>query len=238
MTISRSGDPTVRILTNDKGHYSNIRIKLHAASRSDAERAAYDLVMPIVSEIAYRADAPVEVKATYCVELATGTQMMAATLVGAIKKAPRVGNDTLDPAVRELLAVYREGLNSTNPLAQALCFFKVTEGAEIHHKQKMRGLGLPVDPQPIDSEHIPTSVAAFTDTTPWGRESFVPYLGKTFREVRESMREKIRVAIAHLIPGNDPLVSDSFDDLEICREVAPVLRFMARHLIAVEVDES
>ena len=40
MTISRSGDPTVRILTNDKGHYSNIRIKLHAASRSDAERAS------------------------------------------------------------------------------------------------------------------------------------------------------------------------------------------------------
>ena len=64
---------------------------------------------------------------------------------------------------------------------------------------------------------------------------FTPYLGMTFSEVRESMKDTIRNGVAHLTPGQDNRVADYLDDLTACREVIPVLRYMAHVLIGQEL---
>lgn len=63
------------------------------------------------------------------------------------------------------------------------------------------------------------------------RDRFEPYLGKSFREVRDAFQDVIRNAVAHLTPGRELRVPDYMEDVEKCRETVPILRYIARELI-------
>jgi hypothetical protein len=54
-------------------------------------------------------------------------------------------------------------------------------------------------------------------------------------QVYDSMRDTIRNAVAHLVPGEELRVPDYFDDVERCRQAVPVLRYIARRLIEAEL---
>ena len=64
---------------------------------------------------------------------------------------------------------------------------------------------------------------------------FRPYFGLTFEEVKNSVEDTIRDAIAYLTPGREIRVADFFQDVVKCRNAVPVLRYMARELISEEL---
>ena len=60
-----------------------------------------------------------------------------------------------------------------------------------------------------------------------GTRCFTPYLGKTFAEIKESVHETIRNAVVHLTPGRDLRVADYLSDIQACRQITPILRYIA-----------
>jgi hypothetical protein len=226
----------VRIIPNSQGRLAQVRLSVEAASFSSAEKAAYDEIMPILSRLAFEADTSLEVTAIIVTEVATEIRSMGANVIGAIKPAPEI-EGIMSIEIRPYLAAYREGLNSNSPLYQALCFFKIIEGVATFSTKRTRaslnsGGGAIADPL---SKRIPSDLTALPDMMDWDREIFRPYFGKTFAEIKASITDTIRNAIAHLTPGRDIRIADHLDDVHACRNITPVLRYIARVLIEEEL---
>jgi hypothetical protein len=78
-------------------------------------------------------------------------------------------------------------------------------------------------------------MAAPFNAPDWARANFTHYLGRNFDEIRRAVEHTIRDAIAHITPGLDLRIADYASDIWACREVVPVLRYMARELIRNEL---
>lgn len=227
---------SLAILKNANGRLARIGTSVVAKSFAEAEAAAYDILMPQLSVLAFETDVPLEVKATVIIEEATSTQHIAATMMGKVRAVPAVqGYTTVE--LRPILASYREGLNSTSPTYQCLCFWKVLEGVKTFHMKRERAMarsGSTPPPDPLN-RLVPTNEADLPDQLEWSLDRFRPYLGKAYRDVMDDSRDTIRNAVAHITPGMELLLADYFADVEKCREIIPVLRFIARDLIKNEM---
>lgn len=225
-----------RIVSNSERRLARIHLTVTADNFAAAEKEAHDEVMPVLSRVAFEADTPVEVTAVLLTEQATQTLTVGATVVGAVQPAPQVvGLST--PELRPFLAAYREGLNSNSPLYQALSFYKVIEGVSSFHTNRRRASsksGGADAPDPL-SKRIPADPNDLPEMTPWARAVFAPHLGKTFTEIKTSVSDTVRNAVAHLTPGRDIHVADYLDDIQACRDITPVLRYVARALIGDEL---
>ena len=235
---SLDGSPlcAARIIPNSHGRLAQIRLTVTADSFSLAGSAAFDAVMPTLSRIAFEADTPVEVTAALLTEQATQTRRFGAMLAGAVQPAPELAGD-MTPELRPFLAAYREGLNVNSPLYQALSFYKVIEGVATFHTRRTRAArrsGAAVSADPM-AKQVPADPAELAGMTDWARENFTPYLGKTFREIRDSVKGTIRDAVAHITPGLDLRIADYAADIWACRDITPVLRYMAREMIRDEL---
>jgi hypothetical protein len=173
-------------------------------------------------------------------EQATQIRQVGATMLGSVQRAP-AWTGLMTKELGHLLATYRDGLNSNSPLYQALSFYKIIEGVAAlnarreHAAVNASPVALRPTPPILTRKVIPADVAQVPDVTEWQRVVFTPYLGKTFAEVRTEVEGTIRNAVAHLTPGGDTLVADQFEDIDACRAVTPVLRYMARDLISEEL---
>jgi hypothetical protein len=235
-TLDDSAWNVARIVPNQQHRLAQIRLTVTADNFVAAEKEAYDEVMPVLSRIAFEADTPVEVTAVLMTEQATQIRSVGATIIGTVQPAPEL-TGLMTPELRPFLAAYREGLNSNSPLYQALSFYKVVEGVTTFSTKRSRGAlknGGVVAPDPL-SKLIPADSNDLPDMTVWAREVFAPYLGKTFAEIKESVSNTIRNAVAHLAPGRDIRVADYLDDIRACRDITPILRYMARALIRDEL---
>jgi hypothetical protein len=219
---------------NAQRRLARAEVALQANNFPEAHREAYNQVMPQLSRLALEANVPIEVRAVVGVERQSRTVWVGATVVGATGSIADVSG-LMTPELAPLLATYREGLNSTAPLYQALSFFKVTEAVSALHTQRTRSArrtGTTVAPDPT-TQTIPASVEDLGDT--WTSEIFRDYLGMTFGAVKESFTEVIRNAVAHLTPGREIRIADRLEDIDECRRAVPVLRYMAREMIRAEI---
>lgn len=197
-----------RIVPNRSGRLAQIRLTVTADDFSSAENEAFDAVMPTLSRIAFQADTPLEVTAISLTERATQTRQLRTTLVGAVQPAPEIA-ETTTPELRMFLAAYREGLNGNSPLYQALSFYKILEGATKFHTNrvraaKKRGEAAPADPM---ARQIPVDPDGLADVTVWSRGNFMPYLGKSFAEIRDAVTDTIRHEELASLSGVDPSAS-------------------------------
>ena len=227
---------TARIVPNRSGRLAQIRLMVTADDFSSAENEAFDAVMPTLSRIAFEADTPLEVTAISLTERVTQTRQLRTTLIGAVQPAPEIAGTTT-PELRMFLAAYREGLNGNSPLYQALSFYKIIEGATKFHTNRVRaatrrGEAALVDPM---ARQLPADPKDLTDVAEWGRDNFAPYLGKSFAEIRDAVTDTIRNAVAHISPNMGLRIADYAADIQACRAITPVLRYVARDLIHEEL---
>jgi hypothetical protein len=223
--------------SNKRGRLSQVHLALDAESFADAEKFAHDIVMPILSRMSFELNVAVEVTATIMVEKSTMIQSIHAAVVGTAQSVQSV-EGPMTPELRPYLSAYREGLNSNSPLYQALSFFKVIEGVKKFHIKRLRAStsnSASNIPDP-GSHSIPSSIDQISIDSEWTRICFTPYLGLSFDEVVEKVRQTIRDAVAHISPGMELRTADYYEDDQTCRLIAPVLRYMARVLIQTELD--
>lgn len=224
--------PVVAATVNANGRLGTLRHDVVAADFHSAARTSYDQIMPLLSRWAFDHDAPITVSGVELLEVATDARKLIATFVGAVKTFSASSYECSAEA-KQALASYREGLSSSEPLYQALSYFKVIEmvfhvrAAERARSRKERL------PTLHPSEKFPTSTEFLH---PFDKEMyggyFAPYLGKKFTAVRDDLKGSLRNSIAHLDPGRDPFGVDTYDDLLTVERNLPVLRYMARVLLA------
>jgi hypothetical protein len=157
-TEHHAAEAAAAIHVNAERRLRDVSLEIEATSFDAAARNAYDLVMPMLSRWSFLHDVAIGTSGTLIEEIATGTRRLEAMVVGAVKAFSDDASIST-PEHRMLLASYREGLSSTEPLWQALSLYKVAEGVWALRNQRIQGhraAGLAIN-QP--SERVPGDVS-------------------------------------------------------------------------------
>ena len=112
---------------NEHHRLRSITLEVEADSFESAVRETYNLVTPVLSRWAFVHDVAITIAGVEVHELGTDARQWRLAMAGAVKRfsGPSASSTPQD---RRLLEAYREGLSSTEPLYQALSYFKVIEG--------------------------------------------------------------------------------------------------------------
>lgn len=223
---------------NAENRLATLRHDLEAENFHSAARTSYDLIMPILCRWSFDHNAPITVAGVELLEVSTDARKVIATFVGAVKNFTTSSYECSREA-KHALAAYREGLSSSEPLYQALSFFKVIEMVFYVRAAERNQARKDQLPNLHPSEKFPNT-ADFLH--PFDRQmygnNFEPFLGKKFTTVRDDLKGSLRNSIAHLDPGRDPFGIDTYDDLVTVESNLPALRYMARVLLASILDPS
>jgi hypothetical protein len=219
--------------SNSDGRLAHAEIEMHAEGLASAEEVAHDLVMQMLSRLAFETGAPIEAKAILVTEEATGTVSISTTLVGKIRTLKNIAGN-MEPQLAAYLSAYREGLSSLTPLYQALSFYKVIEGISKHHVRASRvatKAGKPVPPDALAGcfpRNIDESEGISADVVK-------ELVGRSLRDIWGGYADSVRNAAAHITPGKTSVVADRLADLSLCRKAVPVLRYIARCALEAEL---
>ncbi len=210
---------------NSSWRLGRITLRFRAESFDDARAQAHNQVNTLLSWLAFRHNVALDVTAWQIKEEATQSTEWQVGFLGQDRPlALREGISKVP--YRAPLAAYREGLNATNPFYSALCFFKVVTYTTGLRRQRRRNSPLPIaDPS---DERFPADLAdPLYVSDPAG--VLGQYAGATFGKIRDSLRETVRNALAHLdAEREDTILADRYADVEKCERAVPVLRHMAR----------
>lgn len=221
---------------NEHRRLRSISLEIRAASFLDARRQGHDFVVPFLSKWSFLHDVAITTSGVRIEELATGTQSIEVTMLGAVKAFSDSGGEST-PEHRVLLAAYREGISSAEPLWQALSLYKVAEGVWAIRAQRRKAMEEAGQPIYELSERVPQDITNLGHPSQHDvlSSSLTPYAGKKFRAVFDNIRATLRNSIAHIDPDGDPLAQDSWEDIQRIHDAIPALRWMSRHLLEVEI---
>lgn len=227
---------------NAQGALAKGQMRLYSANFIGAEREAFDLIMASLSWWSYHHDVALDIAGYHVLEEQTQSHRVVVGLVGKTKIWDMNITNTAamsEPKFRPLFAAYREGANASNPFYKLLCFYKVALGAKALRDQRRKALldagGKYQEPQ---GEYIPDALENLETAYQESHDVFRPYLGQKFTKVLNQLRGSLRNAIAHLDPtsatGNS-LSADTFDDIIMCEQALPVMRYISRTMLRNEV---
>jgi hypothetical protein len=233
------GEVTVIGHSNDDHRLSRFETTLDAKSLANAEEIAHDLVMPLISRLAFEVNVGIEVQALITTELATGGKSMAAVFVGNHGIPADSFKGRTNIWLAPLLSLYREGLTSSSPIYQALAFFKVTEGVakafhRMNRKAEQKGEKGPPDHLGMKFPAVGAEVSDIDSLDP---DAYPEHSGQSLREVWESYEHTLRDAASHITPGKQIIVADYLGNLVGVRRAVPVLRYIARKVLEAEIAD-
>jgi len=226
---SKDGDIVDFLLVPNRwGKLGKIVVPLEANNYEEAFNKAYGTLMPMLCDLSYRYDVPLDVLQVNVVERTTLTHM--------VQKMPDYSDALLDewlfgeegidysdfPLYSTFAYLYREGLNSSSVNYGFLCFYKVIEGMLKLRKQRAaRG-----ERRRYDNEKIEGEIA----------ENFPKeFHGKRFGYVIRKMA-LVRDRIAHAFldkDGPDIEQYDSLDERLKLEADASLYRPQAREIVRV-----
>ena len=223
---------------NDDGRLATARTCLEASSFREALTNAQNALDSYLSSLSFHHDVPMEAVAWRVTEEHTGAVHFAMKLLGKTKQLdlpPTLVRST--PSRRELFSTWREAMNATTPMAQALGFYKIIDRIHMYRADREARTRNSERHYLPPREVIPDEASLFADYDD-ASGSFAPYLGKKFTAVwKGDLRDRIRNAIAHLRKDGPSLTADNSADIGICREAVPLLHYMARTMLLCEISD-
>lgn len=225
---------SVSFISNSEGVLTLAQMRFQADNFDEALRLSHDAVSPVLSYWSYRYDVAIDVSGYEAIEEQSGTRRYSFGVVGR-NKALDLGDEAkLLPVFRPVYSNYREAVNATNVFYQLLCFYKVTEGVKRLRDERKKSLVAkgetptdPVEKIPDRPDDIRSDKAS--------KDAFTPYLGKKFTWVLDQFRGVFRNAVAHLDPSGNILDADKYDDVMSCTRAIPVIKYIARRMIELEL---
>lgn len=218
--------------SNAQGRIATAEIRVEANSFVEAERYAYDLVIPQLSYWSYLYNVAVDIGGYKVLEEETDSIKFSFAMLGAVKPFNKEVNTISQPEYRRFFAAYREGMNATNVFYQSLSFYKVIEGIRALRKRVARKNKLALAVYP--SERFPSDINSLP--TEELREFAKPYVGQDYETVFDTFTELVRNAIAHLSQLDAVLDIDRFNDMETCLKAIPILKHMAHHMLENDLE--
>lgn len=225
-------DYEVKVDINSHGRMRALSLEIQADGFAVASHLGHDLIMPILSRWSFLHDVAITTSMVRIEEMATGAQRLTQWITGALKGfTDQAGLST--PDHRALLAAYREGISSTEPLWRALSLYKVAEGVWALRQRRREAAHAAGRRFRDQTERVPNDVRGL------GEEglaiSLAPYAGKKFRAAFDDIRAALRNSIAHLDPDGDPLAQDSWADMQRINAALPAMHWMSRQLLLAEL---
>ena len=224
------------LVTNGHGRAARVDVTVVAQGFAQAKSLAYDFVAPMLSFWSFEYDVAIDLLGFDCLEVATGSRDFVFGVLGMVQDFDLTKHHRFDKEADDLLASYREAVNSTNLFYRVLTFYKIADAIRANRRRLNRKHKLLSLPEPALPEVMPSSAddRLLQDQE---RDRFVPYLGQDFNAVLESFREPVRNAVAHVVPGKAVLSADRLQDLGRCEDLLPPLRFVARTMLRNHLTE-
>ena len=206
--VSSDGEPIEYILVPNKwGRLGKVRTEVEAESFADANNKAHKTLLPILCDLSYRYDVPLDILQVNTVELTTLTHAVEKVLdyrEAVLHKDPFDGGlDYADfPLYSTFVYLYREGLNSSSIAYGFLCFYRIIEGIyKIRNKRAVEA----GERRRYDNEKVEGEMVKLFDGE---------FHGKRFGYVFEKMTS-VRTKVAHaFLGGKEGPGVEEFDSLE------------------------
>lgn len=241
---------------NSKGFLGKIELEtIEANNYTDATLTAVRGILPVLSEISYRYDVPLNIYQIDAIEVKTKSRII--VTYNKFKETP-FWNEKEREFNKDFLkyaSYYREGLTSNSISYQFLCYYKIIEGIRARRSRIIEEARREKREIPEKlKERIPTTGKEKKD---WLNSLFIApqewdemALNSVFiNEIenksignlisKQSELHKLRLKIAHSILDNDePALSiDDVIDVEHLHKWLPVAKFIARYLLNREFPD-
>jgi hypothetical protein len=218
-----------------------------AADRYDAERRAYDALVPSLSNWSVHLDIPLEVQIMETMEMRT--ENVGIRIVQPFLEAPFAVEATPPPYDSEFAhyaSMYREALNSNSSVYRFLCLFKIVEGIRVRRARLGKEAGgdrekcvRPMERIPNDDESARTWLnAIFPIHREWDgltlSQMFPPESrGKNLTHLVQTELTNLRDQIAHSImrSGELSLSADDLVQIQRVNKWLPLTRSIARRML-------
>ncbi len=216
----------VRVQPNAAGRVAKAVSSLEARNFGDARSTVYSHIGPLLSRLAFEADAPIDVLHVDVTALATGDHDRSAVMRGRTRRFLAFPEMRVPPPFfRAAFGIYREGLNSTNPFYALLCFYRVAEGAiNCSTRQSKYAAAHGIDPSrtaPV-VEDVDEISGDFPEVIGWKCTRATVWLSVNYR-----------VPVAHGLEGVLHAPDEMFQRDRYWRAV-PLARQVAHKLVAAE----
>ncbi len=235
---ARQGFAEIAFLKNRRGAMSHAITRIYAQNFEDANKSAYQIVVPALSRLSFKFDIPLDVIGFEALEETTSTTLYSYGLLGRPTWFSDLQHFSTQEEHTRFFSAYREALNAANVFYQALSFYKVVEGVLANRIRKMRATSsfTKGDVGFLPTEIFPSAMADISSDDEMTVGEFSIHLGKSFEDVHEHYRNLIRNAIAHLSQLDSVIDADNYDDISTCERAIPVLKFMARQMLQHDLD--
>lgn len=229
---------TLEVEGNEQGNVARIRTELHATSFDDAFERAHDVISLHLSRWSWEYDVPLAVRAMKALDMSTSGWRWLFEVIATRRGMQRDRAGYVSSEFLPLISCYREGLNSGEPLWQALSFYRAMEGAA--SIGAIRESAAAMSKRQRQRPRIPATQAELEaqGADDYTCESLTPYLGWPFQRYRDEARHRVRNAVAHLDIDARHIVSDRWDDQWAVRRFLPGLRWVARRWIEHEMQSN
>lgn len=233
---------------NEKGFLGKIVSEpFQASDRYDAERRAYDALVPSLSNWSVHLDIPLDVQIIETMELRT--ENVGIRIVQPFLEAPFSVEGTPPPYDSEFghyASMYREALNSNSPVYRFLCLFKIIEGIRVRRARLGKEVGSdrakcvrPMERIPNDDETAKSWLnAIFPIHREWDgltlSQMFPPESrGKNLMHLVQADLTNLRDQIAHSImrSGELSLSADDLVQIQRVNKWLPLTRSIARRML-------
>jgi len=233
---------------NDRGFLGKVVSRpFHANDRNDAERRAYDALVPALSNWSVHLDIPLEPQIIETTEIRTqhvGIRVMQAFLEApfSVQAAPPPHNSEF----AHYASMYREALNSNSAVYRFLCLFKIIEGIRVRRARlgkEARGARhkcvRAMEVIPSDAASARTWLnAIFPIHREWDDltlDQMIPAeaKGKRLMHIVTTELTTLRDNIAHSITSSGELALSADDLVQIQRvnKWVPLTRCIARRML-------
>lgn len=212
--------------------------RLHANGFQAALVTAQDVLESYLSALSFHHNVPVEAVAWRVTEERTGGVRLAMKHLGKFKPLDLSLSMISSPELRELLSTWREAMNATTPMSQALGFYKIIERVHKYRVDREARTRDSDNRYLPPRELMPDDLQSLVPEYEWSSDAFKPYLGKKFTSAwDQDLRERIRHAVAHLRDDAPSLTADRTADVETCRQAVPILHYIARTMLQREMSD-
>ena len=241
----------VSLSANAKGRLGKLILDdLDANSLIHARSLAWCHITPLLSFLSARLDIPIKVNQIDVVEIRTGA-ISGETFIDYPDVGLHVAGLTgMSEDLRHYVSMYREALNSSSPLYEFLCLFKVIESVMSRRKRKAveangRGeaVARPHERFP-ERDELPAwldSLLPPTTRKEWEKvkadQAFPPEVfGRRLGSIIESYLRPLRNRVAHLLLDTGELgySPDEYDHFHAVEHWLPTTKFLVRKLLKDE----
>lgn len=233
---------------NAKGFLGKVESEaFDANNRNDAERRAYDALVPALSNWSVHLDIPLEIQTVETMEMRTGNSGI--RLVQPFLEAPFAieGRPPAhDSEFAHYASMYREALNSNSPVYRFLCLFKIIEGIRVRRSRLAKESGgdpkkcfRPFEVIPKDDAEARAWLNAIFpihhEWDPLTLHQMIPTesKGKRLMHIVGSELTNLRDQIAHSImrSGELSLSADDLVQIQRVNKWLPLTRCIARRML-------